>query len=192
MKSKLTYSCSIALRKRCLNKLWYIIYTMKYYSAIKRNGFESVLVRLLLSLSCSVMSDSLWPHGLQHTRLPSSSSSPRACSNSCPLSQWCHPTILPSVVLFSCLQSFSPSGSFLMKQFFASNDESIGASASASVLLMHIQDWFPVRLTALISLRSKGLSRVFSSTTAQKHHFFGIQPSLWSNRHIHTWLLEKP
>ena len=144
MKSKLTYSCSIALRKRCLNKLWYIIYTMKYYSAIKRNGFESVLVRLLLSLSCSVMSDSLWPHGLQHTRLPSSSSSPRACSNSCPLSQWCHPTILPSVVLFSCLQSFSPSGSFLMKQFFASNDESIGASASASVLLMTIQYWFPL------------------------------------------------
>ena len=122
-----------------------------------------------------VQSDSLWPHGLQHTRLPSSSSSPRACSNSCPLSQWCHPTILPSVVLFSCLQSFSPSGSFLMKQFFASNDESIGASASASVLLLHIQDWFPVRLTALISLRSKGLSRVFSNTTVQKHQFFGAQ-----------------
>ena len=107
MKSKLTYRCSIALRKRCLHKLWYITYTMKYYSAIKRSEFDSVLVRWLL-FSCSILSDSLWPHGLQHTRLPCSSSSPRACSNSCPLSQWCHPTILPSVVLF-CLQSFSPS-----------------------------------------------------------------------------------
>ena len=107
MKSKLTYRCSIALRKRCLHKFWYITYTMKYYSAIKRNEYDLVLVRWLL-FSCSILSDSLWPHGLQHTRLPCSSSSPRACSNSCPLSQWCHPTILPSVVLF-CLQSFSPS-----------------------------------------------------------------------------------
>ena len=164
MKSKLTYRCSIALRKRCLHKLWYITYTMKYYSAIKRNEFDSVLVRWLL-FSCSILSDSLWPHGLQHTRLPCSSSSPRACSNSCQLSQWCHPTILPSVAHF-CLQSFPASGFFPMSWFSASGGQIIGASASASVLLMNIQHCFPLRLTALICLGSKGLSRVFSSTTA--------------------------
>ena len=112
------------------------------------------------------MSNSLWPHGLQHTRLPCPSPTPGACSNSCPLSQWCHPTISSSVVLFSSyLQSFPASGSFPMSQFFASDGQSIGASTSASVLPMNIQDWFPLGWSGWISLLSKGLSRVFS-----KHH----------------------
>ena len=131
--------------------------------------------------------------GLQHTRLPCPSLSPRACSNSCPLSQWCHPTILSSVVSFSsCLQSFPASGSFPMGQLFTSGGPSIGALASASVLPMNIQSWFSLRFTSFTSLLSKGLSRVFSSTTVQKHQVFRAQPSLWSNSHIHTWLLEKP
>ena len=120
------------------------------------------------------MSDSLWPHGLQHARPPCPSPSPRACLNSCPLSQWCHSTILSSVVTFSsCLQSFPASGSFPMSWLFISGGQSIGASASASVLLMIIQDWFPIGLTGFISLQSKRLSRVFSNTIVQKHKFFG-------------------
>ena len=117
--------------------------------------------------SHSVMSNSLRPHGLQHTRLPCPSPSPKACSNSCPLSWWCHPTISSSV-LFSCLWSFPASGSFLMSRIFASGGQSIGISASASALQMNIQDWFPLGLTGLISLLSKGLSRIFSNTTVQK------------------------
>ena len=129
----------------------------------------------------------------QHSRLPCPLPTPRACSNSYPLSQWCHPTISSSVVLFnSCLQSFPASGSFPMSQFFASGSQSIKVSASTPVLPMNIQDWFPLGLVGLISLLSKGLSRVFSSTTIQKHQFFGTQPSLWSSSHIYTWLLEKP
>ena len=143
-------------------------------------------------LSCSVMSDSLLPHGLQHARLLCPSPTPRACSNSCPLSQWCHPTISSTVVPFSCLQSFPASGSFPMNQFFASGGQNIGVSASTLVLPMNIQNWFLLRLTGLISLQSKGLSRVFSNTTVQKHQFFGTQPSLWSNSHVRAWLLEKP
>ena len=108
-------------------------------------------------------------------------------------SWWCHPTISSSVAPFSsCCHSFPGSGSFLMSWLFTSGSRSIGASASASVLPMNIQNWFPLGLTGLIFLQSKGLSRVFSSTTLQKHQFFGSQPSLWSNSHIHTWLLEKP
>ena len=142
--------------------------------------------------SCSVMSDSLRPHGLQHARLPCPSPTLGACLDSYPSSQWCHPTISSSVVLLSsCLQSFSTSGSFLMSQFFASGGQSIGASASASILPMNIQDWFPWGLIGLLSLQSKGLSRVFSKTTIQKHQSFGAQLSLWSNSHIYTWLLEK-
>ena len=115
-------------------------------------------------------------------RLPCPSLSPGACSNSYPLSRWCHPTISSSVVPFSsCLQSFPASGSFPMNLLFAAGGQSIGASASASVLPKNIQGWFPLGLTSLISLRSKGLSRVFSSTTIRKHQFFGTQPALWSN-----------
>ena len=125
-------------------------------------------------------------------RLPYPSLSPRVCSNSCPSNRWCHPVISSSVVPFSsCLQFFPASGSFLMTQLFASGGQSIGVSASASVLPMNIQDWFPLGLTGMISLKSKGLSRVFSNTTAQKHQFFSAQLSLYPNSHIHTWLLEK-
>jgi len=114
------------------------------------------------------MSNSLQPHGLQHARLPCPSPTPGVYSNSCPLSQWCHPTISPTVIPFSsCLQSFPASGSFPMSQFFVSGGQSIGVSASASVLPMNIQDWFPLGWTGLISLQSKGLSRVFSNSTVQ-------------------------
>ena len=141
--------------------------------------------------SCSVVSDSLRPHGLQHARLTCPSPTPRAYSNLCPLSQWCHPTISSSVNPFSsCLQSCPASGSFPVSQFFTLVGQSIGASAS--VFPMNIQDWFPLGLTSLISLQSKGLSRVFSNTTVQKHQFFSAQLSLWSNSCIHTWLLKKP
>ena len=116
--------------------------------------------------SRSVLSDSLRLHGLQYARIPCRSPTPRAYSNSCPLSLWCHRTISSSVIPFSsCLQSFPASGSFPMSQFFASGGQSTEASASASVLPMNIQDWFPLGLTAWISLQSKGLSRVFSNTT---------------------------
>ena len=121
----------------------------------------------------SVVSDSLRPHGLQHARLPCPSLTLGVNSNSCPLSWWCHLTILSSVVPFSsCLQSFPTSGPFQMSQFFVSDGQSIGASASASVLPMNIQDWFPLGWTVWISLQSKGFSRVFSNTTVQKHQFF--------------------
>ena len=151
------------------------------------------LSKMLIQFSHSVMSNSLWPHGLQHTRLPCPSPTPRAYSNSCLSSQWCHPIISSSVIPFSsCLQSSPASGSFPMSQFFTSDGQSIGASASASVLPMNIQGWWPLGLTGLISLLSKGLLRVFSSTTVGKYQLFSTQPSLWSNSHIRTWLLEEP
>ena len=143
----------------------------------------------LLLFSRLVMSSSLQPHGLQHTRPPCPSSTPEVYSNSCSLSRWCHPTILSSVTSSSCPQSFSTSRSFQMSHFFSSGGQSIGASAS--VLSTNIQGWFPLGLTGWISLLSKEISRVFSNTTVQKHQFFSAQPSLWSNSHIHTWLLEK-
>ena len=146
-----------------------------------------------VKFSHSVISNSLQLNELQHTRLPCPSPTPGACSNSCPSSQWCHPTILCSVIPFSsCLQSFPASGPFPMSQLFESGGQSTGVSISAWVFLMNTQDWFPSGLTDLISLKSKGLSRVFSNTTVQKHQFFSAQLSLWSNSHIHIWLLEKP
>ena len=139
------------------------------------------------------MSYSSRPHGLQHAKLPCPSLYPRVCSNLCPLSQWCHPNILSSVTLFSfCLQSFPASGSFLTSRLFSLGGQSIGVSASPSILLMNIQGWFPLGLTGFISLQSKGLSRVFSHTTVWNHQFFCAQPSLCSNSHTCTWLLEKP
>ena len=126
-----------------------------------------------------VVFDSLQTHGPQHTKPPCPSQTLRVYSNSCPLSQWCHPTISSSVVPFSsCLQSFPESGSFQMSQLFTSVCQSIRASASASVLPMNTQDWFPLGWTGWISLQSKGLSSVFSNTTVQKHQFFGTQLSL--------------
>ena len=134
------------------------------------------------------MSDSLWPYGLQHARLLCSPPCPRVCSSSCPLSWWCHPTTVSSSVapFSSCPQPCPASGSFPMSWHFVSGGQSIGASASASVLPMTIQGWFPLDLTGLISLQSKGLSRVLSSTTIWKHQVLGAQPFLWSNSHICT------
>ena len=127
---------------------------------------------------CSAVSDSLQPHGLQHTRHTCPLPTPRVYSNSCPLSWWCHPDISSSVVPFSSrLQSFPALGSFPRRQFFASGGQSIGVSASTSVIPVNIQDWFPLGLTGLICLQSKGLSRVFPNTTVQKHQFFGTQLS---------------
>ena len=137
------------------------------------------------------MSDYLEPHRLQHARPPCPSVTPRIYLDPCPSRWWCHPTISSSVILFSHLQSFPASGFFLVSQFFTSGGQRIGVSASASVLPMNFQDWSPLALTDWISLQSKGLSRVFSNTTVQKHQFFGTQPCSQSNSHIHTWLVEK-
>ena len=135
----------------------------------------------------------LQPHGLQHIRLPCPSPTRRACSGSHPSSRWYHPTTSSSVMPFSsCLQSLPASGSFQMSQFFTTGGQRFGVSALASVLPMNTQDWSPFEWTGWISLQSKGLSRVFSNTTVQKHQFFGAQPSSQSNFNIHTWLLENP
>ena len=166
-------------------------HSMCLFSMWISSFMKFIFLNFPLLFSLYLMSDSLWPHELQYARLPCPSPSPGACSGTSPLSQWCHPTI--SVVLFSsCPQSFPASGSFLMSQFFAWGGQSTGASASPSVLPMKIQGWFPLGWTGWISLQSKGLSRVFSNTTVQKHQFFGAQPSSQSNSHIHTWPQEKP
>ena len=158
---------------------------------IKEHHIPFFHFHVSVQFNCSVVVDSLQPHGLQHARLPCPSPTPRACSNSCQSIRWCHPTISFYVIPFSCLQSSPASGSLLMSHFFVSDGQSIGASASVSVLLMNIQDWFPLGLTGWISLQSKRLSRVFSNTIVQKHKFFGTQLSLWFNSHIQTRLLEK-
>ena len=139
-----------------------------------------------VQFSCSVVFDSLWPHGLWHCRLPCPSPTSRACSDSCSLSQWCHPTISSSVICLSCLQHFPASGSFLTSQFFASDGQSIGASALASVLPMNIQDWFPLGLTGWISLQSKGLSRVIPTLQLDSSNYLVLSllydPTLTSIR----------
>ena len=146
-----------------------------------------------VQFSRSVLPNSSWPHETQHTRPPCLPPTPGVYSDSCPLSWWCHPSISPSVVPFSsCLQSFPASGSFPMSHFYASGAQSIGVSASASVLSMNIQDWFPLGWTGLISLLSNGLWRVFSNTTVQKHQFFGAQLSLWSKLSHPYMTMEKP
>ena len=143
-----------------------------------------------VQFSHSVVPDSLWPHELQHTRPPCPSPTPRVHSDSRPSNQWCHPAISSSVIPFSsCPQSLPASESFPMSQLFAWGGQSNGVSALASVLPKNTQD---LEWTGLLSLQSKGLSRVSSNTTVQKHQFFGAQLSSWSNSHIHTWLLEKP
>ena len=143
-------------------------------------------VTKLLPTCCDAVNFSMPGFSVVHHYLP------EFPSNSCPLTQWCHPIISSSVVPFSCLQSFPASGYFPRSQFFVSGGQSIGASASASVILTNIQDWFHLGLTCLISLQSKGLSRVFSNTAVPKHQFFSAQPSSQSDSHIHTWPLEKP
>ena len=143
--------------------------------------------------SRSVLSNSLWPHELQHARPPCPSPTPGVHSDSHPSSQWCHPAISSSIIpLSSCPQSFLASESFPISQHFTWGGQSIGVSASTSVLPMNTQYWSPLEWTGWISLQSKGLSRVFSNTTVQKHQFFSTQLSSQSNSHIHTWPLEKP
>ena len=148
---------------------------------------EEVVVVFVVVLSSS----HVWlfsTRGLQHSRLPCPSLSPGVCSSSCPLHRWCHTTISSSATPFSfCLLSFPASGSSPVSQLFTSGGQRIGASASASVLPVNIQSWFPLGLIGLISLLSKGHSRIFSRTTVQKHQFFSAQPSSWSNSHINTW-----
>ena len=146
-----------------------------------------------VQFSRSVVSDSLWPHESQHARPPCPSPNPGVHSNSRPWSWWCHPAISSSVTPFSsCPQSFPASESFLMSQLFAWGGQSTGVSASASFLPKNTQGCSPLEWTGWISLQSKGLSRVFSNTTVQKHQFFGAQLSSQSNSHIHTWPVEKP
>ena len=146
-----------------------------------------------VQFSYSVVSDSLQPHESQHARPPCPSPTPGVHSNSCSSSWWCHWGISSSVVPFSsCSQSLRASGSFPMSQLFAWGGQSTGVSALASVFPMSIQDWFPLELIGFISLQSKGLSRVFSNITVQKHQYFGAQLSSQSNSHIRTWPLEKP
>ena len=171
-----------------MKKNKYIYYWITFVQQKLTQYYKSTML-----FSWFVMSSSLWLHGLQHPRLPCSSLSLWVCSNSCPLSWWCHADILSSVIPFSsCLQSFPASESFLMSHLFASSGQSIGASALASVLPMTIQDWFPLGLPGLISLQSKWLSRIFCNTAVQKHQCFDTHSSLWSNSHIHISLLEKP
>ena len=154
-------------------------------------GLLSLYIYPLVQFSRSVMSDSLWPHGLQHARPPCPSPTPGVYSNSCPSSWWCHPAISSSVIPFSSPQSLPASGSLPMSQLFTWGGQSTGVSASTSVLLMNTRDWSPLGWPGWISLQCKGLSRVFSNTTVQKHQFFSAQLSSQSNSHIHTWPLEK-
>ena len=168
--------------------------TLKGQFSLKRQ-FNLFIFKNLSSIqfSCSVVSNPLWPHESQHARPPCPSQTPGVYSNTCPSSQWCHPAISSSVVPFSsCPQSLPASGSFPVSQLFAWGGQSIGVSASASVLPMNTQDWSALGWTGWISLQSQGLSRVFSNTTVQKHQFFSAQLSSQSNSHIHTWPLEKP
>ena len=174
------------------NEIWRWIPTLDSFP-IKELSGAILFIKYLLLFSHSVVLSSLWSHGLKHSRLPCPSPSARVCSNWCPLSQWCHPTISSSAIPFSSyLHSFPASESFPMSCLLASHGQSTGASASASVLPMNIQGWFPLGLTGLISSQFKGLSRVFFNTAVRMHQFFSTQPSLWSGSHIRTWLMEKP
>ena len=168
--------------------------TIAHHRPYLWSGMRVNIIRHFSSVqfSCSVMSDSSQPHESQHARPPCPSPTPGVHSNSCPPSQWCHPAISSFVVPFSsCPQSLTASGSFPMSQLFASGGQSTGVSALASFLPKNTQGWTPLEWTSWISLQSKGLSRVFSNTTVQKHQFFSARLSSQSNSHIHTWLLEK-
>ena len=171
--------------------LVFLLYSVKLVNDIA--FLEKIKFGHTVQFNRSVMSDSLRPHESQHARTPCPSPTPRVHSDSCPSSQWCHPAISSSVIPFSsCPQSLPASESFPKSPLFASGGQSIGVSALASVLPKNTQDWSPLGWTVWISLQSKGLSRVFSNTTVQKHQFFGTQLSSQSNSHIHTWPLEKP
>ena len=163
-----------------------------YYFYINLFHMKTIEQWRTMDDSRSVVSNSLWPHELEHSRPPCPSPTPGVYSNSCPLSRWWHPAISSSVVPFSsCPQPLPASGSFPMSQLSAWGGQSTEISASESVLSMNTQDWSPSGWTGWISLQSKGLSRVFSNTTVQKHQFFSAQLSSRSNSHIHTWPLEK-
>ena len=169
-------------------KLW--LFLFKHFC---RCSYFKWVVFPSVQFSLSVVSDSLWLHESQHARPPCPSPTPGVHPNSCLSSRWCHRAISSSVIPFSsCPQSLPASGSFPMSQHFTWGGQSIGVSASASILPMNTQDWSPLGWTGWISLQSKGLSRVFSNTTVQKHQFFGTQLSSQSNSHIHTWPQEKP
>ena len=174
---------------KSLDSREYVILNIYAFCPVSSGNNQSYTVQF----SSSVVSDSFWPHESQCARPSCPSPSPGVHSDSRPSSQWCHPAISFSVVPFSsCPQSFPASGFFLMSQLFAWGGQSIGVSASASVLQMNTQDWSPLGWTGWISLPSKGLTRVFSNTTVQKHQFFGAQLSSQSNSHIYTWSLDKP
>ena len=174
-------SCQSVLPFLALSTL--LIVTIIFNLKLEHTGFQKALFYIIniftsFKFSPSVMSDSLWPHDPQHTRPPCPSPAPGVYPNPCPLSCWSHPTTSSSVFPFSCPQSFPASGSFPMSQLFASGGQSIGVSASTSVLPMNTQEWSPLEWTGWIFLQSKGLSRVFSNTTVQRHQFFGTQLSL--------------
>ena len=177
------------LKYSTLHDAW-IVFTL--FGFITEYNFTLDFPQVILQLSSLIVSDSLWSHEVQHTRPPCPLPTSGLYPISCPLSRWCHSTISSSVVPFSsCPQSFPASGSFQMSHLFASGGQSIGVSASTSVLPMNTQDWSPLGWTGRISLQFKGLSRVFSNTTVQKHQLFSAQLSLQSNSHIHTRPLEK-
>ena len=181
--------------KNSPEQIWVDPHPCLVFLVFDRFSFTSIIVKVdgSVQFSCSVESDSLWPHESQHARPPCPSPTPGVYSNSCPSSGWCHPAIPSSVIPFSsCPQSLPASGSFPVSQLFAGGGQSTGVSASASVLPMNTQDWSPLGWTGWISLQFKGLSRLFSNTTVQKHQFFCAQLSSQSNSHIHTWPLEKP
>ena len=188
LKSQMFNQGVVLIWKHGLKKYWYKTTEDKNITVDLFSVFQ-----VSVQFSCSVASDSVQPHEPQHARPPSLPPTPRVHPNPCPLSRWCHPTITSSVVPFSfCPQSFPESGSFPMSQLFAWGGQRTGVSALASFLPKKCQDWSPSEWTGWMSLQSKGLSRVFSNTTVQKHQFFGAQPSSQSNSHIHTWPQEKP
>ena len=186
------YHWKLIKLKRRINKNRFLSSYFNFPSAHNNLKVTTLTkVNMMFLFSHSDGSDCLQPHGLQHASIPCLPPSPGACSNSCPLSWWCHPTIWSSVITFSSYhQSFPASGSFLMSPLFSSGGQISGASASASVCPMNTQDWSPLGWTVWISLQSKGLSRVFSNTTVQKYQFFSAQLSLWSSCHIHIWWLK--
>ena len=178
---------------RIIIKMYFVLLFVLMIKADVQCMLNTLFQFSSVQFSHSVMSDSLWPHKSQHVRPPCPSPTPGVYSNPCPLSWWCHPAISSSDISFSsCPQSLPASGSFPTSQLFTWGGQSIGVSASASVLPMNIQDWSPLGWIGWISLQSQGLSRVFSNTTVQKHQFFSAQLSSQSNSHIHTWPLEKP
>ena len=171
----------------------FLMLSLNKINLAKANVISSTWIISSVQFSCSAMSDSLRPHVSQHARPPCPSPTSGVHSNSCPLSQWCHPAISSSVIPFSsCPQSLPASVSFPVSQLFAWGGQSIGVSALGSVLPKNTQDWSPLEWTGWVSLQSKGLSRVFSNTTVQKYQFFIAQPSSQSNSHIHIWPQEKP